>query len=214
MWTQISFILYASGNSYFFNFFSQMKKRDDLWINHIQKNKQKPVPVQKPASQKPKSNPEEEEDWEDGDEEIEEISDEEWEDNEDEEEAKKIEPSLMSKKLETTSNLKNEYDPKNNDKVIEEKTKLEEQLKNIELSGLAEKILKLDHPVNLKENFEINPEVKMKYYDDNGLLIDGYDYYQHIAVNFIKFQQNIYQIKLDLILIIKFLIKMDRKMIK
>ena len=118
----------------------------------------------------------EEEDWEDGDEEIEEISDEEWEDNEDEEEeAKKIEPSLISKKLETKSNVKNENETKNNDKVSEEKKKLEEQLKNAELSGLAEKILKLDHPVNLKENFEINPEVKMKYYDDNGLLIDGYD---------------------------------------
>ena len=93
-----------------------------------------------------------------------------------------IEPSLAIKKADKKSN--GAKDAQNNDKIIEEEKKLEEPLKNVGLSGLAEKILKLDHPVNLQENFEINPEVKMKYYDDNGLLIDGYDYYQHIAVYF------------------------------
>ena len=29
---------------------------------------------------------------------------------------------------------------------------------------------------------EISKDVKMKLYDENGLPIDGYDYYQHFAV--------------------------------
>lgn len=67
---------------------------------------------------------------------------------------------------------------------IEEKEKTEEtknQTQNVHLSELSEKLLAMKDPLNILENFSVNPNVKMKYYDENGFLIDGYDYYQHVA---------------------------------
>ena len=36
------------------------------------------------------------------------------------------------------------------------------------------------------DKFEISKDIKMKLYDKNGFPIDGYNYYQHIAVYLIK----------------------------
>lgn len=66
----------------------------------------------------------------------------------------------------------------------EEKDKTEEaknQTQTTHLSELSEKLLAMKDPLNILENFSVNPNVKMKYYDENGFLIDGYDYYQHVA---------------------------------
>ena len=47
--------------------------------------------------------------------------------------------------------------------------------------SLKDKLLNLNEPMGA-EKFEISKDIKMKLYDQNGFLIDGYDYYQHIAV--------------------------------
>lgn len=65
------------------------------------------------------------------------------------------------------------------EKKIEKKTEVKSKING--LSELSETILAREDPLNILKTFEVNKNVKMKYYDENGLLVDGYDYYQHIA---------------------------------
>lgn len=142
----------------------ELQNRDDLWINHIMKKKE--------ADKKAKSlnqteAPKKEEEWEDDEdfeydvEEIEEMEDEEYEDIEEEEE------EVKEEKVEK--------------KITVEKPKTFDAHPLDAHSKLAEKIFNTNDPINLKAEFDVNPDVRMKYYDNNGMLIDGYDYYQHIA---------------------------------
>jgi len=95
------------------------------------------------------------------------IGEEEWEDFDDDDVEYEIE----------------EYEEEEEENEEESKEKTEEKPKENpkKLPALAEKMLEREDPINIPKNFAVNPNVKMKYYDENGLLIDGYDYYQHIA---------------------------------
>ena len=157
-----------------------IEQRDDLWINQINKGKATNSIEKKTEAQeedwediiekKTKKTVEKEEEWEEWEdfgeyEEIEEIVEEENEENEEEEEKKE---EKNEKNATKEKNAKNE--------------KLKEKSEEIQkLSQLSAKILEREDPINILKNFEVNKNVKMKYYDENGLLVDGYDYYQHIA---------------------------------
>ena len=151
---------------------NSIEGRTDLWINHLKKAKEE-VQIQSKPQEKKKAVKDEE--WEDcgEEEEWEEFEDIEEDDAELEEEEKNIngEKNIKQGKIMKVEKITNE----------EKNTKEEKNIPKQKLSELSEKMLSAPDPINILKNFEVNPNVKMKYYDENGLLIDGYDYYQHIA---------------------------------
>lgn len=98
-----------------------------------------------------------------------------------------------SNESKTSNKLTEEDEWEDCDEIQEEEEEYKEQrsaekekltknkTQNVHLSEISEKVLAMKDPVNILENFSVNPNVKMKYYDENGFLIDGYDYYQHVA---------------------------------
>ena len=143
--------------------------RADLWINQLNKQKAEAVKEQEKGKKEEKKGDDE---WEDCGEEGEDYEEIEIEEGEEDEED-----------LEEIGEEENKDMGRKEEKMMEilKKEKENQEKEKEKLPEIAVKMLEREDPINIPQNFEINPNIKMKYYDENGLLIDGYDYYQHIA---------------------------------